>query len=133
MNKRSRTIRSALFIGSAAGGGILILAYGIMCLAIGAGVDDLLERAHGSYSGDDTAALVAMMSSGDTPLKDRNLAIWALGQLGDTRATASLEKLLTGEPCNHDLAICQRELKKAIRGCRGGINITRWAWKPFVL
>jgi hypothetical protein len=132
MNKRSRTIRSALFISSAVGVGILFLAYGVMCLAIGVGVDEALERAHGHYSGEDTAALVAMMNSGDIPLKDRNLAVWALGQLGDTRAGASLEKLLTGEPCDHDSAICQRELKKAIRHCRGGVNITRWAWKPFV-
>ncbi|OGD13555.1 MAG: hypothetical protein A2V76_06385 [Candidatus Aminicenantes bacterium RBG_16_63_14] len=133
MNGRIRAKRSALILGFVAGAGILILAYGVMCLAIGAGVDDALEKARGRFSENDTDGLVAMMNSSDIPLKDRNLAVWALGQLGDTRATASLEMLLTGKPCDHASAVCQRGLKKAIRQCRGGVNISSWAWKPFVL
>lgn len=115
------------------GVGLILLAYGGVCLVIGAGVDDVLEKARVRFSGNDTNALVAMMNSSDIPLKDRNLAVWALGQLGDTRAAASLEKLLTGKPCDHATVVCQRELRKAIRQCRGGANVTRWAWKPFVL
>ena len=95
--------------------------------------DMSIDKARDRFSGNDTNALVAMMNSSDIPLKDRNLAVWALGQLGDTRAAASLEKLLAGKPCEHASAVCQRELKKAIRHCRGGANVTRWAWKPFVL
>jgi hypothetical protein len=115
------------------GVGLILLAYGGVCLVIGAGVDDVLEKGRVRFSGNDTNALVAMMNSSDIPLKDRNLAVWALGQLGDTRAAASLEKLLTGKPCDHATVVCQRELRKAIRQCRGGANVTRWAWKPFVL
>jgi hypothetical protein len=133
MNGRSRSLRSALIVGCAVGAGILFLAFGVICVAIGTGVDDVLERAHDNYSGDDTDALIAMMNAGDIPLKDRNRAAWALGQLGDQRATPHLEKLLTGGPCDHASAVCQHELKKALRQCRGGINITRWAWLPFVL
>jgi len=63
----------------------------------------------------------------------RNHAIWALGQLGDKRALPSLEKLYTGEPCDHSKYVCQYELKKAIKLCRGGLNITAWTWRRFVL
>jgi hypothetical protein len=133
MVKKATIRRPAFLIACAAGAGVLFLGFGIMCLAIGAGVDDVLEKARVRFSGNDTSALVAMMNSSDIPFKDRNMAVWALGQLGDTRAAASLEKLLTGQPCDHASAVCQRGLKKAIRLCRGGANITRWAWKPFVL
>jgi hypothetical protein len=133
MDPKASKGRPALILACAVGAGILLLGYGVMCLAIGAGVDGVLEKARDRFSGNDTNALVAMMNSSDIPLKDRNLAVWALGQLGDTRAAASLEKLLTGKPCEHASAVCQRELKKAIRHCRGGANVTRWAWKPFVL
>jgi hypothetical protein len=133
MNVRSRPLRSALIGSCAAGAGLLFLAFGAMCVVIGGVVDSALERAHENYSGDDTDALIAMMNAGDIPLKDRNRAVWALGQLGDRRAAAAIEKLLTGGPCDHTAAVCQRELKKALRQCRGGINITRWAWRPFVL
>ncbi len=74
-----------------------------------------------------------MVNSGATPLRDRNRAIWAIGQLGDRRALPPLEGLVTGAPCDHAAAVCQYELKKAIRQCRGGVNITRWAWKRFVV
>ena len=60
-----------------------------MCLAIGAGVDNALEKAGGGFPGKDANALVAMMNSNDRPLKDRNSAAWALGQLGDLRALPS--------------------------------------------
>jgi len=135
MNVRSRPVRSALIVGCAAGAGLLFLTFGVMCVAIGGGVAGVLERARDNYSGDDTDALIAMMNAGDIPLKDRNRAVWALGQSGDQRATVHLEKLLTGGPCDHAhaSAVCQYELKKALRQCRGGINITRWAWRPFVL
>src|SRR4030042_6144564 len=133
MDPKARIRRPALPLWLLAGTGLLLLAYGVMCLAIGTGVDDVLEKARGGFSGKDTNALVAMMNSNDITLKDRNLAVWALGQLGDPRALPSLEDLVTGGPCDHAAGGCQHELRKAIRQCRGGVNITRWAWKPLVL
>ncbi len=117
----------------AAGVGLLLLAYGGMCLVIGAGVDKAAGKARRSFPGDPGTALIAVATSENFPFKDRNRAIWALGQLGDVRALAPLEALLTGKPCDHAAAVCQRELRKAIRQCRGGVNLTRWAWRKSVL
>jgi hypothetical protein len=115
-----------------AGIGLLLLAYGGVCLVIGAGVGDVLKSARGGFPGNGTDALVAMMISMSYPLEERNRAVWALGQLGDPRALPPLEGLVTGAPCDHAAAVCQYELRKAIRQCRGGVSVTRWAWKPFV-
>jgi len=57
-----------------------------------------IDKARDRFSGNDTNALVAMMNSSDIPLEDRNLAVWALGQSGDSRAAAALAKLQTGKP-----------------------------------
>lgn len=102
-------------------------------MVIGAGVGDVLQTARRGFPGNRTDALLAMVNSSATPLMDRNRAVWAIGQLGDPGALSRLEGLVTGAPCDHAAAICQHELRKAIRQCRGGVNITRWAWKPFVL
>jgi len=72
------------------------------------------------------------MSEG-IPLKDRNRAIWAVGQLGDVRALVPLGSLLTGKPCDHSSAVCQHEVRKALRLCSGRANLTRWTWRRRVI
>lgn len=125
--------RHGLGVWLAAGIGIPFLAYAGICLAIGAGVDDAVGRARVSFPGDPGKALIAVATSEDFPLKDRNRAIWALGQMGQVRAVAPLETLLTGKPCDHATAVCQRELRRAVRQCRRGVNLTRWTWRRSVL
>jgi hypothetical protein len=93
------------------------------CWNIGSGVDKITAQATKEYPGDRVEALIAYMQSEKHCLKDRNMAIWALGQIGDGRALPVLEKLYTGGPCEHDKYVCQRELKKAIDLCKGGLNI----------
>jgi len=133
LDSKARIRRPALIFWFAAGMVLLLLAYGGVCLVIGAGVGDAMARALDRFPENGTEALISKAGSAEFPLKDRNRAIWALGQLGDVRALAPLESLKTGKPCDHAAAVCQHELRKAIRQCRGGVNITRWAWKPFVL
>ena len=133
MDSKARIRRPALILWLAAGMVFLLLAYGSVCLVIGAGVSDVVHAARRGFPGNSTDVLISVAGSADFPLKLRNRAIWALGQLGDFRALAPLESLKTGKPCDHAAAVCQYELRKAIRQCRGGVNITRWAWKPFVL
>jgi len=128
----SGRLRKTLARGWAPAAGLLVLAYGIICWTIGSGVNDVLSRAARHHPGKGSEALIAVMTSEEFPLGERNRAVWALGQLGDAEAVPSLEALVTGKPCEHATSICQYELKKAIRQCRGGLNITRWAWRPFV-
>lgn len=85
----------------------------------------------------DTLCRVAVSS--EQPFERRNQAVWALGQLGDPRALPVLEQLRTGvpcpQPCRKDRQICQLEVEKAIRWCRGGNRLVkglrRWFGRPF--
>jgi len=120
---------AALIIGTI---GIVGL-YGLACCQIGIGVKKISNEAIQIYQGDKVEALINFMNSEGHPLPKRNHAIWALGQLGDKRALPSLEKLYTGEPCDHSKYVCQDELKKAIKLCRGELNISAWTWRRFVL
>ena len=82
------------------------------------------------YPGDKVDALIAYMGSDTHLLKQRNRAIWAAGHLRDRRALLALEKLYTGESCDHRGHVCQYEVKKAI----DKINDWKphpwgWAWR----
>ena len=69
-------------------------------------------------------SLVAMIGSSDYTLKQKNMAIWALGELKGKEALPELESLLTGRPCNHQTEVCQYEVKKAIHKIKG---TSRWS------
>jgi hypothetical protein len=78
---------------------------------------DALRQVSGAR--DDVEALIAVVDNPAQTPQDRTRAVWALGQIGDHRALPVLEKYHTGEPCDHERAICQYELDKAIRKIRG--------------
>jgi hypothetical protein len=96
-------------------------AWGFLHFSIQSDVDEFSARAQASFPspGDDVSALIAYVQSDRHSLRERNHAVWSLGQLRDSRALPVLEAAFTGEPCHHDVALCQRELKKAIALCRG--------------
>jgi hypothetical protein len=100
-----------------------------MSVAIASGVRAAEEVAMREHPGDQISALRAYVDSPAHALSDRNRAIWALGQLGDPRALPVLEKYVTGGKCRHDQELCQHELAKAIRLCRGGANVTALVWR----
>ena len=109
--------------------GFLVVAYFAISLVIGSGVRSVSAAALGEQPGDRVAAIMAYADASTHSLKDRNRAVWALGQLGDPRALAVLEKYYTGQPCDHARALCQHELKKAIKLCRGGTNLSAFVWR----
>ena len=76
------------------------------------------QAAH-PHPGDDIAALLDYVQSDTHPLRQRNHAVWALGQAHDRRALPVLEGYLTSEPCDHARDLCQRELGKAVALCKG--------------
>jgi HEAT repeat protein len=111
--------------------GLVILFTGFLsiCGAIGSGVRTISAEALREQPGDRVLALLAYVECERHSLRDRNRAVWALGQLGDSRALPLLEKNYTGKPCEHSRFLCQRELKKAIEHCRGGLNLTAYVWR----
>ena len=119
------------FIGRAAAIGLVLIAavsLGSVWL-IDSGVDAASEAALLEQPGDRVLALIAYVESSKHTLRDRNRAVWALGQLGDARALPVLERNLTGTDCDHQRALCQYELRKAIRLCRGGTNVAALVWR----
>lgn len=98
-------------------------------LLIGAGVKRYSQNAQEQFHGDRVAALSAMVECPSCDLRDRNHAVWALGQLADRRALPVLEKYYTGEKCDHLHKICQYELKKALRLVRMGHNSEAFLWR----
>jgi len=76
------------------------------------------QAAH-PHPGDDVAALLDYVQSDAHPLRQRNNAVWALGQARDPRALPVLEGYLTSGPCDHARDLCRRELGKAVALCKG--------------
>jgi hypothetical protein len=122
------------FIGRGAVTALVLVAAGLgtvwlIGLAISSAVHAASEAALLEQPGDRVLALMAYVESPKHTLRDRNRAIWALGQLGDARALPVLETNFTGRDCDHARALCQYELRKAIRLCRGATNVAAVAWR----
>jgi hypothetical protein len=108
---------------------LLVVAFAAVSWVIGTDVRAARDAALAAHPGDQVEALVAFVETPTHGLQERNRAVWALGQLGDVRALPMLEKHYTGEPCDHDRELCQRELGKALELCRGGVNLTALVWR----
>lgn len=108
---------------------LAVVAYVVVSLMIGSGVRAARDAAMEVHGGDQAPALLAFVETPTHSLPERNRAVWALGQLGDPRALPVLERHFTGGPCEHERALCQRELAKAIELCRGGTNVTALVWR----
>jgi len=123
-----RRIRRSLIAGAALLIVVMAAAVGASML-VGSGVRDISAAALGGQPGDRISALMAYVETPTHSLQERNRAVWALGQLGDPRALPVLERCFTGESCDHERALCQYELKKAIRLCRGAANLSALVWR----
>lgn len=126
---RRRPLRVVLF--PLAG---VVAVYVGLGLWIGSGVRDVARAAQARFAGAPVAALCALVADEDAGYDLRNRAVWALGQLGDPDALPVLESLYRaassrGPVCQHDRAVCQHELRKAIAGCRGAVNVTAVVWR----
>ena len=75
-------------------------------------------------------SLMKLVEDESAPYRQRNKAIWALGQLREQKALPVLEELYSGEiPEKESLdgGISQYELEKAIRWINDG-NVTSWMY-----
>ena len=108
---------------------IIVLFAGFICCACllgfirweiqsGLGRQCAIAQAAHPHPEDAVAALLEYVQSDSHTLKERNLAVWSLGQARDSRALPILEKYFNGEQCDHDSKLCQSELEKAIMLCK---------------
>ncbi len=109
-----------------------LLFFIIGCTWIGYEVKSQCRDAKREYGLDCAGSLILLLEDGNRGFRPRNSAVWALGQLGDSRALPVLKKYYTGnipdkEPL--DRTISQYELKKAINLVDGGLNITTLFWR----
>jgi len=114
---------------------LAVLAAGYAAFAglgqtIQAGAHERGAEAMREFPGDEVEALMALVESERHTLAERNHAVNALGLIGDARALPLLERLYTGEECQHDKFLCQHELRKAIDKCKGKGRAPKWL--PFL-
>ena len=114
---------------SAGAAALLLGVYVLVSWQIGVGVRKAVTHAVGLHPGDRVEALMQVVEDSSEPMRQRNLAVWALGQLGDTRALETLRPHYHGGECDHVRALCQGELEKAIHLLEGGFNATAWIWR----
>ena len=72
-----------------------------------------------AFHQDKTKSLLMLIDSENYSFQQKNKAVWTLGVLKDEKALPKLEMLYTGKECNHDSALCQYEIKKAILKIKG--------------
>ena len=109
---------------------VVIVGFFAASILIGSQVRAAMESAQQTQPGSGVAALVAVASSDEAPVAERNRAIWALGQLGAHSALPMLKSLASGgTECDHDAAICQREVRKAMALCEGRFNVGALVWR----
>lgn len=111
---------------------VFCLFFFVTCSWIGYDVKKQCHDATKDYGGDCVESLTQLLNDEDRSFHERNSAIWALGQLGDSRALPILQSYYTGnipdrEPL--DETISQYELKKAVNLTSGGFNMGAWVWR----
>lgn len=123
--KRKHTLYSVIGVCTV----LAILFFATLSAWIGFYVEDKCVNAKKIYRIENcTEALIAQLDDENNSYRERNDAIWSLGQLGDKSALPAIEKYYTGDmsQTKYDLYLSQYELGKAIKNLRDGeLNIPR--------
>lgn len=124
-----KIILSVILIGLAA----FIILFAISLLMIYSDVESICEIASNKFESDNIEALISLIESDEFSYKQKNKAIWALGQIGDKRALPLLRKLDTDEiqkkPYDSNKNIVQYSVEKAIRQIDSDFIVTRWMYR----
>jgi hypothetical protein len=107
--------RKWVFVAVAAFLLLVVGGYTAVFASIHSGVTNMARSAMAQYPGDRVEALCALVDCTSCGLSERNHAVWALGQLRDSRALPVLQKYYTGRQCDHSADLCQYEIRKAIK------------------
>lgn len=115
---------------------LLVTSFVASGFVIGQSVKDKCDAAIKQYQGECITALMQLVDDKAASFHDRNDAIWALGQLGESQSLPVLEKYYTGhenERGSYNSEISQYELMKAIKLTQGGFNATVLIWRNSVI
>ncbi len=88
------------------------------------------QKARAEYGGSCVESLISVLENKNESFRDKNSAVWALGQLADPKALPALQRYYNGNiPERESLyqTLSQYELQKAIKWCAQG-NITSWMY-----
>ncbi|MBU2577881.1 HEAT repeat domain-containing protein [Patescibacteria group bacterium] len=134
-----KNLKQRLIFASSIAISIFLLFFVVTSVWIGNEVKSHCGEAKREYGGDlpvgrqgCVEALIKLLNDENKGFRERNSAIWALGQLGDSRALPVLQSYYTGNiPSRESLdkTISQHELKKAVNLTSGGFNITSYIWR----
>ncbi len=129
--KKTAKLKKILLISTLSGVALALVFFLCILGIIYRDVKATCLKAQKEYQEDCVNSLIKLVQSEERTFKERNTAIWALGQLADKRALPVLENYYTGntslkEP--PDKALSQYELKKAIQWCEKG-NVTSWMYR----
>ncbi|MCL4366686.1 HEAT repeat domain-containing protein [Patescibacteria group bacterium] len=109
-----------------------VLFLGLGLYTIHRQVESSCQRAKSLYPGDCVEALLSLVSSEQNTFRERNNAIWALGQIANPRALPTLtildETLAAQTTCSYDEGLCKFEVEKAIKWIAQG-NLTSWMYQ----
>ncbi|HPG38263.1 MAG TPA: hypothetical protein PLP19_01710 [bacterium] len=131
-SKPTAWLKKALLYAIPGGALAMAILYAIACLFIFTSVKTICTKAEREFKQDHVTSLMAVVISDKFTDKDKNDAIWALGQIGAKQALPLLESMYTGikdKRCNRHETICQYELEKAIRFINSKFIITRWMYR----
>lgn len=117
---------------------IIIILVSIVVLVIASGffwiyltVSKTCDSAKKKHGGKCQKALVKVLEDEKANPREKNDAIWALGQMAESESLSALEKIYVGkvpegrEPL--DKVVSQYEIEKAIRWVKNG-NWTSWMY-----
>jgi hypothetical protein len=121
-SNRLAKVKKVIVYGASICFAFLLIFFVWVCLDIRLGVQKISAEATQQYPGDRVEALISYVKNENNSLRKRDLAVWALGRIGDERALPVLTQFYTGGPCDHDHYLCQGELQKAIKLCQGSLN-----------
>ena len=95
-------------------------------------VERITDIAKNEFEGNAIESLIELVNSKNHSIREKNTAIWALGQIADEKALPFLEKINSetnqNSPCNLSNTICKGEIEKAIKWCKKG-NLTSWMYR----
>jgi len=98
---------------------LLICFFLAIYISIGYGIKERISIAKSQYPGKAEDALLAYLAdTTHTPRERSDIAVWTLGQIRSQKALPILKELYKNDPegkaCNHNTALCQYEIHKAI-------------------